>query len=37
LRLVRQSNRQIRQYWPYIAQAIAAAGLGTMERPQLEE
>jgi len=37
MRLIRQSNQQIQQYWPYIAQAIAAAGMGTVPQPRLEE
>ncbi|WP_374713699.1 hypothetical protein [Symbiobacterium terraclitae] len=36
MNLVRQSNRMIRQYWPYIAQAIAAAGMGTVPEPRLD-
>lgn len=37
MRLIRQSNRQIQQYWPYIAQTIAAAGMGTVPQPRLDE
>lgn len=34
MNLVRQSNRQLEQYWPAISQAVSAAGLGTLPRPQ---
>jgi len=35
--LMQQSNRMVRQNWPYISQAIAAAGMGTIPQPRLDE
>lgn len=34
MNLIRQSNRQVEQNWPAISQAVSAAGMGTLPRPQ---